>query len=220
VAPGGLGGQAGQAPVVGVVQEGVAQGPGAGAPRVGGQAGGPVQPVAGGGGIQPGGQAPGRQAPGGQAQVRATAAPIGNGAAGPAQVPTAQGQQANANGAVTKPVNTTNLSYLPDPATLNEELPSMNGSNKRTIEEAGLLFPERERDGVRWRAAHVLGSGAMGRVGLRIGSNETNVIVDVQVEIRDWRSPISWRDRLPREIAIQVRLNKRRAYEHNVHRYY
>jgi hypothetical protein len=154
VAPGGLGSQAGQALVVGVVQEGVAQGPGAGAPQVGGQAGGPVQPVAGGGGIQPGGQAPGGQAPGGQApggqaQVGATAAPTGNGAAGPAQVPTAQGQQANANGAVTKPVNTTNLSYLPDPAALNEELPSMNGSNKRTIEEAGLLFPERERDGVR-----------------------------------------------------------------------
>jgi hypothetical protein len=160
------------------VQGGVAQGPGARAPQVGGQAGGPVQPGAGGGGVpagipgaggggvQPGGQATGGQAPGGQApggqvpggpvQVGPTAAPIGNGAGGPAQVLTAQGQQANANGAVTKPVNTTNLSYLPDPATLNEELPSMNGSNKHTIEEAGLLFPERERDGVRWRAAHVL----------------------------------------------------------------
>jgi hypothetical protein len=80
-------------------------------------------------------------------------------------------------------VNTTNLSYLPDPATLNEELPSLNGSNKRTIEEAGLLFPERERDGVRWRAAHVLGPGAMGRVGLWIGSNETNVIVEVRLQV-------------------------------------
>jgi hypothetical protein len=35
-----------------------------------------------------------------------------------------------------------------------------------------------------------------------------------------WLNPVYWRDLLPREIAVQVRLNNRKAYEHNVHRYY
>jgi hypothetical protein len=35
-----------------------------------------------------------------------------------------------------------------------------------------------------------------------------------------WTSPFAWRDHLPREIAILIRLDEHKAYEHNIHRYF
>jgi serine/threonine protein kinase len=39
------------------------------------------------------------------------------------------------------------------------------------------------------------------------------------IGLDQWTSPIHWRDHLPTEIAVQVRLNEQGAHEHNIHRY-
>jgi hypothetical protein len=59
---------------------------------------------------------------------------------GPTRPPVTKG-----NVAATNPrVNTTTPPYQPDPATLNDELPDLEGSSKRKFDEGGLCFPERE----------------------------------------------------------------------------
>lgn len=43
---------------------------------------------------------------------------------------------------------------------------------------------------------------------------------DVVVAPQTWIGPIFWRDKLPMELAVQTRLERRKAHEHHVHRYY
>ena len=43
---------------------------------------------------------------------------------------------------------------------------------------------------------------------------------DVVVESQKWIGPIFWRDKLPMELAIQTRLERRKEHEHHVHRYH
>lgn len=43
---------------------------------------------------------------------------------------------------------------------------------------------------------------------------------DIVVDAQRWIGPIFWRDKLPMELAIQTRLERRKAHEHHVHRYH
>ncbi|KAH7092317.1 hypothetical protein FB567DRAFT_625351 [Paraphoma chrysanthemicola] len=119
---------------------------------------------------------------------------------------------------------------------MNAELPTItegdlndrdkSSEEKRKWLEAGLHNPSREQDAKRWHGAHFLGHGSQGRAGLWVRVNET-MNIDETIAARDvatmdppkWTNPVSWRDQLPREIAIQVRLNEQNGHEHNIHRY-
>ncbi|CAO2652089.1 Nn.00g003720.m01.CDS01 [Neocucurbitaria sp. VM-36] len=142
-------------------------------------------------------------------------------------------------GASTKTeVNTTAFAYLPDLKTLNDTLPGIEESDededeekrdakKRRWLEAGLCYPDKDRLSKKWYGAYMLGKGATGRVGLWVGSNDMKFIED-RLAVRDvfvdspdrWINPVYWRDRLPREIAVQIRLNEQKGYNHHIHRYY
>ncbi|KAI8943251.1 hypothetical protein NX059_001273 [Plenodomus lindquistii] len=128
-------------------------------------------------------------------------------------------------------MNTTNLPFMPDFQDMDAEIPTVGGDGERLTKAqqnqwllSGLHFPDREEEGFRWRGAHFLGQGATGRVGLWVKTNATNTIIeslavrDVVVHPEAWISPLYWRDRLPREIAIQSRLREVNAHDHNVHR--
>lgn len=83
---------------------------------------------------------------------------------------------------------------MPDPMTLNDDLPAIeesdeeeNNEQRRTRKkrwlEAGLCYPDKERASIRWYGTHMLGKGATGRVALWVGSNDMKVIEDVRVHI-------------------------------------
>ena len=40
------------------------------------------------------------------------------------------------------------------------------------------------------------------------------------IDRKKWTSPFAWRDRLPLEVAVQVRLDEQKGYEHSIHRYF
>ncbi|KAH7068372.1 hypothetical protein BKA63DRAFT_607075 [Paraphoma chrysanthemicola] len=133
-------------------------------------------------------------------------------------------------------INTTSMPLWPDIATINAELPAVtegdlndrdkSSEEKRKWLEAGLHDPTREQEAKRWHGAHFLGHGAQGRAGLWVRVDET-MNIDETIAARDvatmqppkWTNPVSWRDHLPREIAILVRLNEQNGHEHNIHRY-
>ncbi|KAH7380278.1 hypothetical protein DE146DRAFT_761009 [Phaeosphaeria sp. MPI-PUGE-AT-0046c] len=137
-------------------------------------------------------------------------------------------------------VNTTAFSFWPDPATTDhyrfrfpdtanidiegEGLDENRKRQKRWL-AAGLSHPE-EDDDIRWYGAHLLGAGTTGQVGLWVRVNEENTIEermaarDVTVAPEYWADPFMWRDQLPREIAIQRRLNERNGHDYHIHRYY
>ncbi|KAJ4317772.1 hypothetical protein N0V94_004770 [Neodidymelliopsis sp. IMI 364377] len=131
-----------------------------------------------------------------------------------------------------RPVNNTNFTYMAAAAQMNARLPSMpegnlDGSKKRTLLEAGLGDPERERIGKRWHGAHFLGQGATGSCSLWLRTDR-NDNIDERLAVRDvaaihqnaWINPINWRDQLPREIAILRRLDEQEGAENNIHRYF
>jgi hypothetical protein len=128
------------------------------------------------------------------------------------------------------------MAYWPDIATMDAELPDVTESDfedrdklsaeKRNWLAAGLYNPDHEPDAKRWHGAHFLGHGSNGRAGLWVRVDDAQNIDDM-IAARDvatmppskWMDPINWRERLPREIAIQVRLNEQDGYKHNIHRY-
>ncbi|KAF2818663.1 hypothetical protein CC86DRAFT_388785 [Ophiobolus disseminans] len=137
---------------------------------------------------------------------------------------------------VHRDVNTTAFAHWPEPTMSTSELP--NVFRNETIDEkagdaerlkwlnTGLHHPDRESDTDERRGVHFLGAGALGRVGLRIRRDENNRITE-RIAAKDvptmspekWMDPVRWRDRLPREIAIQLRLNEQNGHDHNIHRY-
>lgn len=52
-------------------------------------------------------------------------------------------------------------------------------------------------------------------------SPKTIAVRDIgTVDRKYWTSPFFWRDQLPRELAINIRLDEQDAYEHSIHRYF
>jgi hypothetical protein len=79
--------------------------------------------------------------------------------------------------------------------------------------ESTLLHPPEQPDEKEWLYARGLGGGETGQVGMRVKLDKSDKIVD-RIAVKDinqigisWTNPLYWRDRLPRDIAIQKRLN-------------
>jgi hypothetical protein len=72
--------------------------------------------------------------------------------------------------------NTTMFPYWPDPYTINDRLPEDGISEDKELLRQEwlakeLLHPDRAAEERRWHGVHVLGEGAMGRVGLWVHVN-------------------------------------------------
>ncbi|KAF2845638.1 hypothetical protein T440DRAFT_522521 [Plenodomus tracheiphilus IPT5] len=130
-------------------------------------------------------------------------------------------------------MNTTSFTYMPPFTDLDDDLPVFCGVEKRLSSrrerewlDSGLRFPEQESEDITWHGVRLLGQGSGGRVGLWVATDENNTLTaslavkDVLVDPHRLVSPIYWRDQLPREIAVQIRLDEVQAYDHNVHQYY
>ncbi|KAH9866329.1 hypothetical protein J1614_008896 [Plenodomus biglobosus] len=130
-------------------------------------------------------------------------------------------------------MNTTSFTFMPNVAAMNDDIPlfadvgeTLDSETEKRWLSSGLRFPAQEVEGVHWHGVRLLGEGAGGRVGLWVATDETNTLIqslavkDVVKSRRNWVSPIFWRDQLPREIAMQIRLNEVEAHKHQVHRYY
>jgi hypothetical protein len=80
--------------------------------------------------------------------------------------------------------NTTAFSHWPNPMTINDRLPQDGVSkDKEVLKQEWLakkmLHPDKEAEERRWHGVHVLGEGAMGRVGLWVRVNATKTIDEV-----------------------------------------
>jgi hypothetical protein len=81
-------------------------------------------------------------------------------------------------------VNTTTFSHWPGPMTINDRLPQDDANkDKEVLKQEWLakeiLHPDKEAEERRWHGVHVLGEGAMGRVGLWVRVNATKTIDEV-----------------------------------------
>ena len=129
-------------------------------------------------------------------------------------------------------VNSTQFSFWPRTTDSAGLIPAGLRSQDERWRQIGLLHPDEPQDEEYWYGDHVLGEGSGGRATAWVKVDENETIVDVcvfsltaasikltamkqtiavkdsrAVPIDQWTSPFYWRDCLPRDIAIQKRLD-------------
>ncbi|KAF1849253.1 uncharacterized protein K460DRAFT_259368, partial [Cucurbitaria berberidis CBS 394.84] len=126
---------------------------------------------------------------------------------------------------VVAPVNTTNFAFWPTPeANTAISLPRFNAEEEEWL-ESDIYLPGEEGEERLWRGITTLGRGATGRVGLWVKVDETRTIrrriavKDIaSIYYSDWVNPMNWRDKLPRDVAIQERVRMQGGHR-AIHRY-